>query len=162
MLVRLKMMMRTYTRIMIFPNMISRLVVVEQRPMHLVVQVIHFLIQLLCFKQNIIAHKRKSLLQLIRTTQKSSLDSYYFNEFIAGDTSFIMASKRQLARYFFEPPRIPSNFLSRHIPVHPNISQMPLNIKQFSERMNHLQRAKFLGEVIFFFVKSLTSFDMSF
>ncbi|VDO24610.1 unnamed protein product [Onchocerca flexuosa] len=62
------------------------------------------------------------------------------------DTSFVMASKRQLARNFFEPPRIPSNFLPLHVPIHPDISQMPLNIKQFSEKMNHLQRAKFLGE----------------
>ncbi|KAK6101856.1 hypothetical protein QQG55_6190 [Brugia pahangi] len=65
----------------------------------------------------------------------------------ASDTSFVMASKRQVVRQFFEPPRIPSNFLSRHTPIHPDISQMPLNIKQFSERMNHLQRAKFLGEI---------------
>ncbi|VDK62105.1 unnamed protein product [Onchocerca ochengi] len=64
----------------------------------------------------------------------------------ANDTGFVMASKRQLARHFFEPPRIPSNFRPLHIPIHPDISQMPLNIKQFSERMNHLQRAKFLGE----------------
>ncbi|VDK73203.1 unnamed protein product [Litomosoides sigmodontis] len=65
----------------------------------------------------------------------------------ANDTSFVMASKRQLAKHFFEPPRVPSNFVPRHTPIHPNISQMPLNIKQFSERMNHLQRAKFLGEI---------------
>ncbi|EJW88539.1 G-patch domain-containing protein [Wuchereria bancrofti] len=65
----------------------------------------------------------------------------------ASDTSFVMASKRQVVRQFFEPPRIPSNFLPRHTPIHPDISQMPLNIKQFSERMNHLQRAKFLGEI---------------
>uniref|UniRef100_A0A0R3RSN5 G-patch domain-containing protein n=1 Tax=Elaeophora elaphi TaxID=1147741 RepID=A0A0R3RSN5_9BILA len=65
----------------------------------------------------------------------------------ANDTSFVMASKRQLVRQFFEPPRIPSNFIPRHTPIHPNISQMPSNIKLFSERMNHLQRAKFLGEI---------------
>ncbi|EFO24081.2 G-patch domain-containing protein [Loa loa] len=65
----------------------------------------------------------------------------------ASDTSFVIASKRQLARRFFEPPLIPPNFIPRHTPIHPNISQMPLNITQFRERMNHLQRAKFLGEI---------------
>ncbi|KAM3723706.1 G patch domain-containing protein [Dirofilaria immitis] len=65
----------------------------------------------------------------------------------ANDTNFIMASKRQISRRFFEPPRIPPNFIPMHTPIYPNISLMPLNIKQFSERMNHLQRAKFLGEI---------------
>uniref|UniRef100_A0A915PBV7 G-patch domain-containing protein n=1 Tax=Setaria digitata TaxID=48799 RepID=A0A915PBV7_9BILA len=64
----------------------------------------------------------------------------------ANDTTFVMASKRQLARQFFAPPRIPPSFRPMHSPIHPDISQMPLHIKQFSERMNHLQRARFLGE----------------
>ncbi|VDN04941.1 unnamed protein product [Thelazia callipaeda] len=62
------------------------------------------------------------------------------------DTSFIMASKRQPARQVFEPPRIPSNFRPVHTPAYPNISQMPTVIQKFGERMNHVQRAKFLGE----------------
>lgn len=91
-------------------------------------------------------------LELMKTRAKiiNGLDFYNFKGIIADDTGFVMASKRQLARHFFEPPRIPSNFRPLHIPIHPDISQMPLNIKQFSKRMNHLQRAKFLGEVNFF------------
>ncbi|VDN31547.1 unnamed protein product [Gongylonema pulchrum] len=65
----------------------------------------------------------------------------------ASDTSFIMAEKRQPARQFFEPPRLPTNFRPIHTPIHPDISRMPANIKQFGEKMNHLQRAKLLGEV---------------
>ncbi|VDN25409.1 unnamed protein product [Gongylonema pulchrum] len=65
----------------------------------------------------------------------------------ASDTSFVMAERRQPARQFFEPPRLPTNFRPIHTPIHPDISQMPANIKQFGEKMNHLQRAKLLGEV---------------
>lgn len=83
----------------------------------------------------------------------------YFYEIIVDDTSFVMVSKRQSPRRFFEPPRIPSNFLPRHIPIYPNISQMPLNIKQFGEKMNHLQRAKFLGEVIFYYSSSFRDIE---
>lgn len=99
-----------------------------------------------------VSNKILLLTSRVGTTTSKSENQWtfqYFSIIIAGGTSFLMASKRQLVRHFFEAPRIPSNFVPRHTPIHPDISQMPLNIKHFSEKMNHLQRAKFLGEVIF-------------
>uniref|UniRef100_F1KVZ8 G patch domain-containing protein 1 n=1 Tax=Ascaris suum TaxID=6253 RepID=F1KVZ8_ASCSU len=63
------------------------------------------------------------------------------------DPTFVMAEKRQRARSFFEPPRLPHSFRPIHRPILLEISALPDVVKKFSERMNHVQRAKFLGEV---------------
>ncbi|MFH4976478.1 hypothetical protein AB6A40_003187 [Gnathostoma spinigerum] len=71
------------------------------------------------------------------------------------DDSFVMASKRQSARLFFEAPRLPTNFRPKHQPIPLNIGALPEALRKIGEKMNHVQRAQFLGEVDANVVKEL-------
>lgn len=58
-----------------------------------------------------------------------------------------MDNRRQKARIFFAPPRIPPTFRPIHNPILPDISSMPNTLQKIGETMTHAQRARFLGEV---------------